>query len=88
MCVLNSEQLNKMSQVDIRKVDPATLVNARAVSIDTTLPQAEKVERYIKQIGNPYCFMSGDTPVQIRFVGTERALPKALQDYFSRLAQK
>ncbi len=85
---MNSEQLNKMSQVDIRKVDPATLVNARAVSIDTTLPQAEKVERYIKQIGNPYCFMSGDTPVQIRFVGTERALPKALQDYFSRLAQK
>ncbi len=86
--MLSSNQLKKMSQVDIRKVDPATLVNARAVSIDTTLPQAEKIESFIKQIGNPYCFMSGDTPVQIRFVGTERPLPKALQEYFSRLAHK
>lgn len=86
--MLSSKQLNKMRQVDVREVNPATLVEASAVCIDTNLPQAEKIEQYVKQIGNPYCFMSGDTPVQIRFLDAEKSLPKALQDYFSRLAQK
>ncbi len=86
--MLNNQRLNEMSQADIEKVDPATLVNISTVSIDTTLPQAEKMEQYFEQIGNPYCFMSGKTPVKIRFKRPDHNLAQSLGNYLSRLSQK
>ena len=44
----------------------------------------ERLERYVEQIGNPYCFRVGDTPVQISFVG-ERTLEECLLSYFTAL---
>ncbi len=86
--MLNSLCLYKMSQADIEKIDPAALVNISAVSIDPALPQADKMEEYLSQIGNPYCFISGKTPVKIRFIRPDRSLAQSLGNYLSRLSQK
>ncbi len=86
--MLNSQRLNEMSQTDIETLDPATLVNISSISIDATLPQADKMEQYFTQTGNPYCFMSGKTPVKIRFVRPDRELTQSLGNYLSRLSQK
>jgi hypothetical protein len=88
MRVLGSSELERMSRMDISEVDPAILVDVSALSVDTALPQAERVEQYLTQIRNPYCFMSGDTPVRIRFTGADKELSQSLIDYFSRLKQK
>jgi hypothetical protein len=77
-----------MSQVEIEKIDPSTLVNVSAVSINPKLPQTERIKQLLQQIHNPYCFMSGDTPVRIRFVKPEKPLSQSLLEYFSRLKQK
>ncbi len=86
--MLNSTQLNRMSQMDICSIDPKILADISTVSIDAALPQTERIERYLKQVGNPYCFMSGDTPVRIRFANGEKPLTQSLIDYFSSLKQK
>jgi aspartate carbamoyltransferase regulatory subunit len=86
--MLGSKELDKMSQMAISEIDPNTLVNVSAVSVDTALPQAERVQQFLRQIHNPYCFMSGDTPVRIRFAGADKELSQSLIDYFSRLKQK
>ncbi len=82
--MLTSSQLHEMSQADIETIDPATLVNASAISINSALVQVEKVEQFIAQAGNPYCFLSGNTPVKIRFVRPERDLAQLLGNYLSR----
>ena len=86
--MLGSTELDRMSQMDINDIDPDTLTNVSAVSIDAALPQTERIERYLQQIGNPYCFISGDTPVRIRFAGGDKPLQQSLINYFSRLKQK
>ena len=86
--MLNSLRLYEMSQTDIEKIDPAALVNISSISIDATLPQVDKMEQYFTQAGNPYCFMSGKTPVKIRFVRPDHDLAQSLGNYLSRLSQK
>ncbi len=86
--MINSSDLNKMSQINICEINPDALVKTSSIYIDSQLPQTEKIERYLEQIQNPYCFMSGDTPVRIRFAKTERTLSQSLIEYFSRLKQK
>jgi hypothetical protein len=86
--MLSSKDLIIMSKQDICEIDPSTLVDISKVFIDSSLPQTERVKRYLAQIHNPYCFKSGDTPVRIRFTGSEKSLSSSLVEYFSRVKQK
>ena len=85
---INSKTLYEMSRVEIDEIDPATLVDIDSISINQALPHEEKIRAFIRQAGNPYCFMSGGIPVRVRFAGGEKKLSQALVDYFSMLKQK
>ncbi len=86
--MISSQALFEMSQVDITKVNPMTLVDVGTVSISSNLPHEQKVLSVMEQVGNPYCFLSGDTPVRMRFMKEEKTLSDSLVNYFSRLKQK
>lgn len=62
-----------MRNVDIRTVDPATLVDSRNVVVNTGLPFYERALDYIEQIGNPYCYRYGDIIVKISHSQTSTA---------------
>ncbi len=80
-------ELEKMSQIGIDTVERDDLRNIHAITLDPSLPQIERVRRYVEQSGNPYCFLCGDTPVRIRFADTGRTLSQSLLEYFTRLKQ-
>ena len=61
------EELERMRDVDITKVDRSSLCDLRKVRVKRELPVSERVADFIAQIGNPYCFMVGDTVVKLRF---------------------
>lgn len=61
------ETLEHMRDVDITKVDRSSLCDLRKVRVKRELPIPERVADFIAQIGNPYCFMVGDTVVKLRF---------------------
>ncbi len=61
------ESLERMKNVDITKVDRSSLCDLRKVRVKRELPVPERVADFIAQIGNPYCFMVGDTVVKLRF---------------------
>ena len=42
--------------VDIRTVDPDTLVDIEDVEIDTSLPFEKRMEQFLEQIKNPLCY--------------------------------
>jgi len=54
-----------MRNVDVRTVDPATLVDSRNVVVNANLPFLERALDYIEQIGNPYCYLYGGIVVKI-----------------------
>ena len=66
------EQLKQMAQVDIKTVDPAELVEIESVRIKTDLPQEERITDYIRQIGNPYCYLYHGIIVKVSFSGKRR----------------
>ncbi|MEY8352947.1 DUF6870 family protein [Lachnospiraceae bacterium 54-53] len=86
--MLNSKTLFDMSKMDITKIKPENLVNISAVSISPGLPHEQKVLSVMEQMGNPYCFLSGDIPVRVRFVREGKPLSDSLINYFSQLRHR
>lgn len=85
---MNSKMLFGMSQIEIDRIDPSTLVDIDTIAINHTLPHEEKILSFIQQMGNPYCFISGGVPVRVRFAGEGKNLSQSLTNYFSLLKQR
>lgn len=68
-CEITIDELKRMSEVDIRTVNRETLVDVNEVHIRDDLPQGERVADYIRQIKNPYCYISHGVAVKISFTG-------------------
>ena len=56
------EEMQEMAEIDIRTVDTSSL-------IDIEQPQEERIADYIRQIKNPYCYISHGVAVKISFTG-------------------
>lgn len=65
------ENLKEMSEVDVHTVDKNTLVDVADVHIRTDLPKEERMIDYIRQIKNPYCYLSNGIVVKISFAGKD-----------------
>ena len=57
-------KLEEMKTVDVRMVDPETLVDVTVIKIDENLSKEERKAEYLKQVKNPYCFRVGDVVVK------------------------
>lgn len=80
-CICTQEELESMKNVDIRTVNPATLRDIRDVKINTALPKAQRIQDYIRQIGNPYCYRHGKYVVKISFADTNVTLEDRMLAY-------
>ena len=65
MITNTQHDLSLMKNVNIRDVDKDNLVDLNSVTIDETLPVAERVASFVAQIKNPYCFRIGDVKVKV-----------------------
>ena len=72
----------EMKNVDVRKVDPATLVDIKTIKMDESLSREEKLKQFVEQVKNPYCFRVGDVVVKCVFNEKENA--PSLQDCFEQ----
>lgn len=86
--MISSQALFEMSQVDITNINPKSLIHVDTVTVSGKLTHEQKILSVIEQTGNPYCFLSGDTPVRICFSDKGKPLSEALINYFSQLKQK
>ncbi len=75
----------EMKNVDIRTVDPSTLVDIKTVNVNTNLPIEERKKDFIKQVKNPYCFKCGDIVVKVSFSNTTATLEERLENYLKSL---
>ncbi len=80
----NRKTLYEMSQTEITQTDPAALAQVDTLAVAQTLPRAQRLRLALEQLGNPYCFCSGNVPVRVRFMREDRSFEEALLCYFSR----
>ena len=64
---------------DVRSIDRTKLRDINSVVIDPKLPKAEKIQSFVSQIGNPYCYMDGDVVVSLGFSNTGTCLKDQLK---------
>ncbi len=57
--------MNALKEVDIRTVKRKDLIDLNSVIIDTERSVHERIEDFIQQIKNPYCFKVGDIAVKV-----------------------
>lgn len=59
--------IESMKSIDIKDVDKAELIDLNTIHIDQEKPVAERIESFIQQIKNPYCFKVGDIAVKVNY---------------------
>ena len=76
--------LEKMKNIDVRTVNPETLVDVTKIVIDESLSKEERVAEYLRQVRNPYCFRVDDLGVKLEFLDSAPSLQDVLSDFFQR----
>jgi hypothetical protein len=76
-------ELERLKYLDIKEIDPEGLQELSEVRLHSDLPVQERLELFLLQIGNPYCFKVNGTPVQISFADGQKTLDEALNNYLT-----
>ncbi len=75
--------LEEMKRVDPRTVDRRTLVQRSSVKINPKDDKIKRIQDYISQIKNPYCYLEGNTVVKISFADSDRTIEDCIHSYLS-----
>ena len=63
----SSNDITSMKDVDIRSVDKSNLVDLETIQIDSSKPVQERIQSFLQQIQNPYCFRIGEVAVKVNY---------------------
>ena len=77
--------MRSLAQLDAlraAKPDRSQLVDINAVKIDPNLSVAQRMEQYLGQVKNPYCFLCGDSVVRLKFHEEGGELKDHLKNFF------
>ncbi|MBE6069818.1 MAG: hypothetical protein E7211_19315 [Clostridium lundense] len=85
--MISVEQLEKMKYVVLDTDEISALPDISNVSIHGDTP-GERLENLLEQIGNPYFFKVGTTPVRVSFNTDGKPLEEMLKSHFLGLKQK
>lgn len=79
-------KLEEMKNVDVTMVAEQDLVDIRDVEIKSSLKQDRRIEDYVRQIKNPYCYKYGDYIVKIGFEDTTVTITERLRELILKAA--
>lgn len=74
-----------MAQEYSTSTQQETLVDLRDVKLDSSMSQTERIQSYLKQIKNPYCFRVGDVVVNVAYTKGGATLNDCFADMLSIL---
>ena len=70
------------------KTPASQLYDLEDIQLDDSLPQEQKLSRFLAQIRNPYCFLYHGTPVKLCFDPDAPSLEELLQEHLRQLQQE
>jgi hypothetical protein len=82
---MENRQTHPSCSADIQAVAPQDLVDISNIEIDTTLDKKRRIQNFIRDIKNPYCFRCNNTIVKVSFCSEGSSFQELLQNYFCSL---
>lgn len=82
--MIDKNLLEDMSHIKIKDVAPDLLQDILTVEVSGETA-SQRLESYLDQVGNPYCFQVGNTPVRISFKSCGETLDNKIKSYFMGL---
>lgn len=82
--MVDIKSLEMMSKKGMTEMERDSLSDILDVTIVGENP-VQRLESYLDQTGNPYCFRVGKTPVRLLFHNEEKTLQEKLKSYFLSL---
>ena len=79
--MIDKNLLEDMSHIKLKDTAPDLLQDILEVEVKGKAA-SQRLESYLTQVGNPYCFRVGKTPVKISFKSCEETLDKKIKSYF------
>ena len=73
--------IEEMKSIDVRSVRADQLTDRRSIMIDQKLPRKERLRQYIRQVGNPYCYLDDGVIVKVSFSNTKETIEDRLEAY-------
>lgn len=73
--------IEEMRNVDVRTVRADQLTDRKSIVIDQKLPRKERLRQYIRQVGNPYCYVDDGVIVKVSFKNTNETIEDRLEAY-------
>ncbi len=86
--MISHEKLDEYKKKDLSEINKEELKDIRSVVLNPADPLEKRIESFIDQIGNPYCFLCGDVVVRLCFDDGGKNLDEKLKAYLMRLRQK
>lgn len=80
------KDIGKLRDIDIRAVDPQTLVDIRDVNINEQLNKDGRMRDYLQKIKNPYCYKQDKYVVKISFSDTQTTLSERLRELIVKVS--
>ena len=74
-----------MEKITAQNADRSLLKDINDVVIDTSQPCNDRVRNYVKQIGNPYCYLDNGVVVEIGYADTQVSLRDRLLSHASNI---
>lgn len=82
---LSQVDFEALRQVDVRMVDPDTLVDIKELDIDKTMPREQRMAEFVRQVKNPYCFKVGKVAVSVGYSGDGVTFEQRMEHYLQTL---
>lgn len=82
---LSQVDFGALRKVDVRTVDPDTLVDIKELDIDKTLPREQRMVEFVRQVKNPYCFKVGKVAVSVGYSGDGVTFEQRMEHYLQTL---
>lgn len=79
--MIDKNLLEDMSQISIKEMAADQLSDILDIKIHGETA-VQRLESYLAQVGNPYCFRVGNTPVRISFKSGAETLDKKIRSHF------
>lgn len=84
---LSKEELQKMEEMDIRDAVPEELVDISGIEIDTGKSVPDRVDEYIRKVGNPFLVRVGEYVVKIGYSNQAGTLNERMTQYIRKVAE-
>jgi len=80
-----NDSIAAMKYTDIKTVDKTSLVDISTVNINPKDNPEKKMQDYISQVKNPYCFLCNGYAVKLEFDNGDKTIEDCLINYINSL---